>query len=401
MLQWSFVSGSTNGADFILLDASETEHISAAMATHSKLTSKGFAQLVLVLPAQPAVLGAAVNSADAVMGWPHDVLQARSMLSRLHYLLSNEEGSAPTLQAPAPGQQGMSIATAIADEASYLSKLPIDIVLRGETGTGKDTLANYIHRSSGRKGNFVHLNFAAIPDALFEAELFGVEEGAYTGATRTKQGKLELANLGTLYLDEIDSLSLLGQAKLLTALQYRGAYRLGGNEHVVSDFRLIVSTKRPLIELVTDGSFRADLYYRLQVAELELPALRRIRDQLLPAFHQLVKSAAVEFGLPVLSLESEYVASLLAHNWPGNWRELCHEAQRFVLGRPALASSSPKDNGSSLRDILDAVERGVIRQEVTQHQGDVKAAAAALGLAPHSLYYRVKKLGLNDELLQG
>src|SRR5436190_9996871 len=181
--------------------------------------------------------------------------------------------------------------------ALRIAPLPVDVLLQGETGAGKDMLAREIHKWSGRPGKFIAINCAAIPEQLAESELFGYEAGAFTGAVRAREGKLEAADKGTLYLDEIDSMPLGSQAKLLRALQERGVERLGGSRFYRADFRVIASTKVAIPELVQSGNFRADLYFRLNVIKIRIPSVRDSRERILPLFERFVAEAASRYNL--------------------------------------------------------------------------------------------------------
>jgi DNA-binding NtrC family response regulator len=311
--------------------------------------------------------------------------------------------------------------------ARRLAPLAVDILLQGETGAGKDELAREIHRWSARHGKFIAINCAAIPEQLAESELFGHEAGAFTGAAKSREGKLELADKGTLYLDEIDSMPLAAQAKLLRALQERGAERIGGSRFYRADFRVLASTKVALPALVRAGRFRQDLYFRLNVVRLCLPALREVPDQLLPLFGRFAAEAARRHQLPNPPLGAAGRRLLLDHAWPGNVRELRNAAERHVLGLSPVddgglaMSATPgagraeesagfsdsgaaplmepdgegEDGGTgSLRDRMKGFERELIVQTLRQHGGSVAKASAELRIPANTLYYRIKTLGI-------
>lgn len=295
--------------------------------------------------------------------------------------------------------------------ARRIAPLTVDVLLQGETGAGKDTLAREIHLASRRPGRFVALNCAAIPESLAEAELFGHEAGAFTGAVRAREGKLESADKGTLYLDEIDSMPLGMQAKLLRALQDRGADRLGGSRFYRADFRVIASTKVSLPQLVQDGRFRQDLYFRLNVVRIVLPSLRDAGERILPLFDHFVAEAAARHGLPQPPVDAGLRVVVMRHTWPGNVRELANAAERHTLGLPPLdddvlpglaaaaneSLSVPMPSeaaGGALRDRLRAYEREVIVSTLKAHQGSVAKASAELQLPLNTLYYRIKTLGI-------
>jgi DNA-binding NtrC family response regulator len=292
--------------------------------------------------------------------------------------------------------------------ARRVAPLAVDILLQGETGAGKDTLAREIHRVSGRPGRFVALNCAAIPESLAESELFGHEAGAFTGAIRAREGKLETADKGTLYLDEIDSMPLGTQAKLLRALQERGVERLGGSRFYRADFRVVASTKVALPQLVQEGRFRQDLYFRLNVVRIALPSLRNSEDRILPLFERFTCEAAEKHALQTPTLTASLRSMLLHHTWPGNVRELANAAERHVLGLPPLdddlsglvpidqlgATLTVETRGGTLRDRLRAYEREVIVTTLKANEGSVAKASTELQVPLNTLYYRIKTLGI-------
>jgi len=229
---------------------------------------------------------------------------------------------------------------AIETTVNNTAVLDIDILLLGETGTGKDTLAQRIHQLSRRKGNFVAVNCAAIPETLAESQLFGVNSGAYTGAMQSRAGFVEAAHLGTLYLDEIDSMPLSLQAKLLRVLESRGVERLGSTRFIPVDMRVIASAQHALHEMVEQGTFRRDLYFRLNVVNIHLPALRDRRERIIPLFLDMIEQEADHFRLAAPSPPSkQLLQQLLCHPWKGNVRELRSTAKRFVLGLPPLSTA--------------------------------------------------------------
>ncbi|WP_350616585.1 sigma 54-interacting transcriptional regulator [Pseudomonas sp. HY7a-MNA-CIBAN-0227] len=226
--------------------------------------------------------------------------------------------------------------------------LNVDILLLGETGTGKDTLAERVHRLSGRRGNFVAINCAAIPETLAESQLFGVTNGAFTGAVQSRAGFIEAAHLGTLYLDEIDSMPLVLQAKLLRVLESRGVERLGSTKFIAVDMRVIASAQQSLHEMVEQGLFRRDLYFRLNVVAINLPALRERRERIIPLFLNMIEREAQHFQFPAPIPPSVLLQQLLCHSWPGNVRELGSAAKRFVLGLPAIPTQGNEYQGVTM-----------------------------------------------------
>lgn len=278
--------------------------------------------------------------------------------------------------------------------AQSTSVLGIDLLLSGETGTGKDTLAQRIHVLSERKGSFVAMNCAAIPESLAESELFGVVNGAFTGANRSRKGYIEAAQGGTLYLDEIDSMPLSLQAKLLRVLEVRAIERLGSTTVIPLDLCVIASAQRSLADLVEQGKFRRDLYFRLNVLTIQLPALRERREEILPLFSTFVASAAQDLGRSQKTLSPGLMQLLLSHSWPGNIRELKSAAKRFALGLASLGVEADEDLEShSLKAQLRVIERILIQEALKRHGQSVDAACVELGVPRRTLYHRIKSLG--------
>ncbi|XMB48181.1 sigma 54-interacting transcriptional regulator [Pseudomonas fluorescens] len=274
--------------------------------------------------------------------------------------------------------------------------LDIDILLLGETGTGKDTLAQRIHRLSGRRGHFVAVNCAAIPESLAESQLFGVNSGAYTGAVQSRAGFIEAAHLGTLYLDEIDSMPLSMQAKLLRVLESRGVERLGSTRFIPVDMRVIASAQQSLHEMVEQGRFRRDLYFRLNVVNINLPPLRNRRDRIVPLFLNMIQEEAEHYKCLAPNLCSELVQQLLCHPWLGNVRELRSTAKRFVLGLAPLSSSASNVTNEpiNLKERLQQIEKALIEESLRRHTYCVDEVAVELGMAKRTLYYRMKQLDI-------
>lgn len=275
--------------------------------------------------------------------------------------------------------------------------LNIDILLLGETGTGKDTLAQRVHRLSGRRGNFVAVNCAAIPESLAESQLFGVNSGAYTGAMQSRAGFVEAAHLGTLYLDEIDSMPLCLQAKLLRVLESRGVERLGSTRFIPVDMRVIASAQHSLHQMVEHGTFRRDLYFRLNVVNIQLPTLRDRRERIIPLFLEMIRQEALQFKCSAPPPHGGLLQQLLCHPWLGNVRELRSTAKRFVLGLPPLSTSASElqDTQMSLKARLQHFEKALIEESLHRHLYCVDSVAIELGIAKRTLYYRMKKLDIS------
>jgi two-component system C4-dicarboxylate transport response regulator DctD len=214
----------------------------------------------------------------------------------------------------------------------------VDILVNGQTGTGKEVMARLIHAASGRKGNFVAINCGALPESVFESEIFGHEAGAFTGAQKRRIGKLEYANGGTVFLDEIESMPLALQVKLLRVLQERRLERLGGNESVALDCRVVAASKADLLALSARGLFREDLYYRIGVISIDLPRLRDRREDIPLLLAHFVAEAAQRYQRPAPRWTPEQMAAWQAADWPGNVRELRNFAERLTLG---LVTATP------------------------------------------------------------
>ena len=280
-----------------------------------------------------------------------------------------------------------------------------NILLHGETGSGKDALARYIHESSPRsRHNFVAINCGAVPENLIESELFGHEAGAFTGAEKRRIGKFEYADKGTLFLDEVESMPLSLQVKLLRVLEERKVERLGSNRPLAVDVRVIAATKSDLKQLSESGEFRVDLYYRLNVVEVAIPPLRERQQDVPLLFHHFALIAAARYDRESVPLSTSQAAQLMQHDWPGNVRELRNLAERYVLlGPVALAESErgPAADADSvagrqtLAEIMDGFERSAIASALNASQGSIKDTMIRLGIARKTLYDKMKKHGLD------
>lgn len=278
-----------------------------------------------------------------------------------------------------------------------LAMLPSDVLLYGETGTGKDVAAQALHATSvRRKGPFVALNCAAIPLDLAESELFGHEEGAFTGARGARPGKFEAADGGTLFLDEIESMPPALQAKVLRVLQERKVERLGGHRSIPVDIRIIAAAKEDLAAASEAGRFRADLYFRLAGAEVVLPPLRAREEDVLLLFGFFASRAAQAQGLPRPTLRPGDAEALLARPWRGNVREVKSLAERFAYGlvEGGLIAGLPAATGKGLEERLAAYEHRIIEAALEACGGSVAAAAEQLGLPRRTLSDRMVRLGL-------
>ncbi|MBQ0931857.1 sigma-54-dependent Fis family transcriptional regulator [Ideonella sp. 4Y16] len=276
----------------------------------------------------------------------------------------------------------------------------VDVLVRGETGTGKELVAQALHELSGRaKGPLVALNCGGLPDTLLDSELFGHEPGAFTGAAKRRIGKIEHAHKGTLFLDEVESMPMPVQVKLLRVLQDRVIERLGSNERVQVDCRVIAATKDDLLLRARDGSFRADLVYRLNVVTIELPPLRERREDIPLLLEHFLLLAASRYGLPMPELGESQRRALLAHDWPGNVRELRNVADSLVLGVPGgvLGDAAAPADGPTLAQAVEDFERGLIREALRRHGGHLGRSAQALKVPKTTLADKLRKYGLNAQ----
>lgn len=279
-----------------------------------------------------------------------------------------------------------------------LANIDADVLILGETGTGKELVARCLHDYGRRKdGKFVALNCGGMPDALFESEVFGHEAGAFTGAAKRRVGKIEHAQGGTLFLDEIESMPMILQVKLLRILQERQFERLGSNDLLAMDCRVIAATKADLLELAKEQKFRSDLYYRLGVALIEIPPLRNRRDDIPQLFTHFLMQAAMRHGRDLPTVPGWKMQELMAYSWPGNVRELRNVAERFVLNLADDAANGQEAPSPSLDQQLAAFERQLIQQALGNSGGRAAAASVLLGLPRKTLYDKMKRLGLSTE----
>lgn len=297
--------------------------------------------------------------------------------------------------------------------AQIVARTDVTVLLTGETGTGKDLMARALHEASPRAGGpFVALNCAALPESLVESELFGHKRGAFTGALEDRPGHVRSAHGGTLFLDEVGELPLAAQAKLLRFLESGECMPVGDSRVLKADVRVIAATHQDLAALVREGRFREDLYYRLQVVPLELPALRERSGDIDMLLNRFLLHFAGEHGVPMPQLSQEARAVLRRHRWPGNVRELRNLAERLVVlfhGRTVEVGNLPREitqaagkvvmgsNGFLLPEEgvdLEWLESEMIRQALERSRGNKSRAARLLGITRDTLLYRLKKFAL-------
>jgi two-component system, NtrC family, C4-dicarboxylate transport response regulator DctD len=282
-----------------------------------------------------------------------------------------------------------------------LADTSANVVVIGETGTGKELVARCLHEQSSRRdARFVAINCGGVPEQLFESEMFGHEPGAFTSANKRRIGKLEWANQGTLFLDEIESLAMSLQAKLLRVLQERKVERLGSNELIPIDCRVIAASQEDLGELVKQQRFRSDLYYRLNVAVIELSPLRERREDIPTLFEHFLLDAARRYEREAPIVSGPQLSELMAYSWPGNVRELHNVADRFVLGLLGEQFKLLKALHSPARTLADQVaqfERALIEEILRRHRGNASAASEALGLPKKTFYDKLHRFNLVAE----
>ena len=290
------------------------------------------------------------------------------------------------------------------EQIGALAATKADVLILGETGAGKEVVARALHDLSNRRnGPFVAINAGALAESVVESELFGHEPGAFTGAQKRRIGKFEFANGGTLFLDEIESMSLDVQVKLLRLLQERVVERLGGNQQIRLDIRVIAATKEDLRHAADQGRFRADLYYRLNVANLRIPPLRERGEDVLMLFQHYADAASERHGLLPHSLQPAQRALLLRHSWPGNVRELQNAAERFALGLELELDMPPGEDPSNqptaveggLSEQVEHFEKALIAAEMARHHSSMRSLAEALGLPRKTLHDKLRKHGLS------
>ena len=295
----------------------------------------------------------------------------------------------------------------VIEEMAQVADSGATVLIRGESGTGKELVASLIHANSSRAGRaFIKVNCAALPDNLIESELFGYERGAFTGAVSTRKGRFEMAHGGTLFLDEVGDMAPLTQAKLLRAIQEKEFERVGGNETLRVDVRLIAATNRNLEKMVSQEIFRQDLYYRLCVFPIILPPLRERRDDIMALTTYFIDKISAANKRSISCVTPEAASRLMAYDWPGNIRELENAVERAIIicGEdgvidtrhlpPWLQQQAPQtetSNGATLDEALAALEKRLIVEALEDCGGNMVKAAAKLGITTRIMGLRMKK----------
>jgi two-component system NtrC family response regulator len=295
----------------------------------------------------------------------------------------------------------------VAKTIERVATADVSVMLLGASGTGKELLARAVHEKSGRKGDFIAINCAAIPETLLEAELFGYERGAFTGAVKSNVGKIEMAEGGTLFLDEVGDIPLPLQVKLLRFLQERVIERIGGRQPIPVDTRIVCATHQDLDAMTADGRFREDLYYRLAEIVVKIPSLaERPGDAVLLARH-FVNRFGKELNTKVQSLSADAVAAIDAYGWPGNVRELENRIKRAVimadgksvsaddLDLPGSVDEGEAEIALNLRAAREIADRKAIRQAMSRTENNISGAAKLLGISRPTLYDLLKQYQLS------
>jgi DNA-binding NtrC family response regulator len=288
-----------------------------------------------------------------------------------------------------------------------LSNADSTLLISGETGVGKGLIAGAIHHNSKRaRNNFVQVNCAALPLNLLESELFGHEKGAFTGAVKTRIGRVEQANMGSIFLDEIGDMDLSLQSKILRVLEDREFERVGGTKTIKVDVRVIAATNRDLMSLVQEGRFREDLYYRINVVNINIPPIRERREDILPLIRFFMNKYSLEFSKPLKDIEERAVEMLITYDWPGNVREIRNCIERAVLlsegeyiracdisinpGEHTIQQASDSHQMSSLA----TSEKEMIINALKKYDWVQKDAANALGISKRVMHYKIQKYNI-------
>ena len=343
------------------------------------------------------------GAADFVLKpWQNDKLIATL---RVASQLRQTRARLTALSQPPPQSDMVAGSAAMQEMLKIVARVaPTDatVLIRGENGTGKELIAQALHRQSKRSDEvLVAVDLGAVAENLFESELFGHRQGAFTGANQDRAGRFQAASGGTLFLDEIGNLPPPLQTKLLRALEAREVTPLGSDQPVAVDVRLIVATNQPLEKLVATGQFREDLLYRINTIEVVLPPLRDRLDDLPALIERFAAASARKYRLPEKSFSRDALAALKAHHWPGNIRELSHTVERAVLLSDddyltavdfVFTKSSTEAQGRSLN--LEQNERYLLETALQNAGGNISHAASALGITRAALYRRIEKFGL-------
>ena len=283
----------------------------------------------------------------------------------------------------------------------HIADADVDVLIEGETGTGKEVVATALHRLSRRRHHaLVAINCGALPESVIESELFGHEAGAFTGAQKKRIGRIEHASGGTLFLDEIESMPLAVQVKLLRVLESRQITPLGSNEVRNLDLRVVAATKEDLGSPAIRAKFREDLFYRLNVVTIRIPPLRERRDDIPLLFAHYLGHASRRFQRDIPDMPASIKQHVLTHDWPGNVRELAHFAERVVLGvlnTPPPPTAAAPGATDSLPERMERFEAQLIRDALQTHQGDIKSTLESLGIPRKTFYDKLQRHGIDRQ----
>ncbi|MDP1631209.1 MAG: sigma-54 dependent transcriptional regulator [Caulobacter sp.] len=278
----------------------------------------------------------------------------------------------------------------------HIAEADVDVLVEGETGVGKELVAQALHRWSRRRHHpFVAVSCAALPETMIESELFGHETGAFSGALRRRVGRIESADRGTLFLDEVESLAMAAQGRMLRVLEERLINPMGSSEARAVDIRVVAASSTDLGALADQGQFRADLFYRLNVLRIRVPPLRERRADIPLLFGHFQAQAAARFRRDPPPLTDRVRQRLLEYDWPGNVRELGHFAERLVLGLDDTADPDMAQDRLGLAERMDAFETRILQDALRDHRGDVRATIAALSLPRKTFYDKIKRRGID------
>jgi DNA-binding NtrC family response regulator len=299
---------------------------------------------------------------------------------------------------------GLSLAwKQVMELVSKVASTNANVLITGENGTGKELIAREIHRLSPRSENvMVTVDMGSIAETLFESELFGHKKGAFTDAHCDRTGKIETANEGTLFLDEIGNLSPAMQAKLLSVLQNRTITRVGENNPIAVDVRLICATNCNLFQMVSKGQFREDLLYRINTIHIELPPLRHRREDVVALAAFFLEKYSEKYNKPNLSIGSEAIAKLESYSWPGNVRELQHTIEKAVILSDSVIlrpsdfnfKSAVNAESANYHGTLEEIEKRLIAEAISKNEGNMTCVANQLGITRQTLYNKIKRYGL-------
>jgi len=343
------------------------------------------------------------GAADFVLKpWQNDKLVATMSVAAE---LRKARATVGALSLPSPGAEMIAVSRQMQEVLRIISRVApteANVLIRGENGTGKELIAQALHRQSARANKaLITVDLGAVAESLFESELFGHKQGAFTDASSDRAGRFQAADQGTLFLDEIGNLPASSQTKLLRVIESREVVPLGSDRSVQIDVRLIAATNQPLEQLVDEGSFRKDLFYRVNTIEIVLPPLRERPDDLPALVEHFINMYTRKYRIAKKTLSPAAMAELREHPWPGNVRELSHTIERAIILSDAdeldadnFQLGSTLDLGEVASLNLEENERRMVTRAIEQAQGNISHAAESLGITRAALYRRIEKFGL-------